>query len=443
MDTIISSMQLLDYAGKLISCIVTVFFVFQFFNTRYERLLSKRLPYIGWAVFCCALNLLIYLFNNPLLNITFWISIILITSKIFYHDSNLSRQRYYMTNVAFVFVYAICEALGCFFIEASVPFMQAGPGENAHIVEFVRTICGSAMVILMYYLFLKRLFNPKRTVRISWGQWAIYAIITAYALINICEILFLIRHGLTDRDYLFLMVDGIFIIVVNLYLFYLLDAFAENKDLKYKLMLYERQAQSNYEYYIKQMENHKKTLAVIHDVRKHMRIADAYEQQGQSEQRKEYVDNFEEMIAPLLMFPYCENAILNIIINDKAEYCKEKNISFDVDIREVDLGFMQPIDITTIFGNLLDNAVEACEASEEKKIQLKIHPFNGLIYMKISNTYINDIQWDEKGRPVSNKGRDHGIGLENVEQTLREYHGSLQMSAKDQVFTTEVMFNRP
>lgn len=442
MDMIISNMQLLDYAGKLISCIVTVFLVFQYFNTRYERQLSKRLPYIGWAVFCCALNLLVYLFNNPFLNITFWISVILITSKVFYYDLVLSKRRYYMMNVAFVFAISVCEAVGGILAETCIRLLHIEIEENASIIGFAFNLACVTASILLYYLFLRRLFIPKRTDRITFGEWAIYVVITAYALVNIGEILFLIKHGLSDRDYVFLMVDGIFIIVVNLYLFYLLDVFAENKDLKYKLMLYERQAQSNYEYYIKQMENHKKTLAVIHDVRKHMRIADAYEQQGQSEQRKEYADNFEEMIAPLLMFPYCENAILNIIINDKAEYCKEKNISFDVDIREVDLGFMQPIDITTIFGNLLDNAVEACEASEEKKIQLKIHPFNGLIYMKISNTYINDIQWDEKGRPVSNKGRDHGIGLENVEQTLQEYHGSLQMSAKEQVFTTEVMFNR-
>ena len=191
------------------------------------------------------------------------------------------------------------------------------------------------------------------------------------------------------------------------------------------------------------MVNNQKTLAVIHDVRKHMRIAEAYGQRGESDKCKEYTEDFEEMIAPLLTFPYCENAILNIILNDKAEYCRNSNISFDVEIADVDFEFMESIDITTIFGNLLDNAVEACEVTKEKRIQFNMHPFNGLIYAKISNTYEGIVKWDGKGIPISEKGEEHGIGLANVKQTLQGYHGSIQLSAQDQIFTVEIMFNQP
>lgn len=141
------------------------------------------------------------------------------------------------------------------------------------------------------------------------------------------------------------------------------------------------------------------------------------------------------------MFPYCENAILNII-NDKVEYCKKREIAFSVDIREVNIDFMKPIDITTIFGNLLDNAVEACEAAEEKEIQLKMYPFNGLVYVLLTNTYAGIIRWNGKGKPISGKGEQHGIGVENVEQALKGYHGSLRLSAQEQMFTAEVMFNK-
>lgn len=443
MNAIFADLQLLDLVGKLISCIVTVFIIFQYFDTRYERLLSLKPLYISWEIFCCLLNLLSYLFNNPFLNITLWVGVILITSKVFYYDDMLSKKRYYITNVVFLFVFSVCESVGGIVVEAGVRIMQIEIEKNTSVIGFVYTICGSISAMLLYYLVLKRLFIQKRADRIYFRQWAIYAIITAYALVNIGEILFLIRHEISAGDYLFLMADGVFIIIVNLYLFYLLDAFTENKDLKYKLLLYERQAKSNYEYYVKQMDNHKKALKVIHDVQKHMRIVDAYEKIGEKDKKKEYVDSFEEMIAPLLMFPYCENAILNIIINDKAEYCKEKDITFDVDIKEANIDFMKPIDITTIFGNLLDNAVEACEEAADKQMQLKICPFNGLVYVQLSNTYAGDIKWDRKGKPMSGKGGHHGIGLENVEQTLKNYHGSIQLSVQEQIFMTEVMFNKP
>lgn len=442
MDTLMTNLQLLDYAGSLISCVVTVFIVFQYFDTRYTRLYEFGFIYVGWEISCCLLNFAGYLLNNPLLNITFWISVILITSKVFYYDPVLSKRRYYMMNVAFVFATSVCEAVGGILAETGIRLMHIEIEKNESIIGFVYILASATASMLLYYLVLRRLFLPKRADRIPFGQWMIYAVITAYALVNIGEILFLIKHELSDGDYLFLMADGLFIIVVNLYLFSLLDAFAENKDLKCKLILYERQAKSNYDYYAKQMDNHKKALAVIHDVRKHMRIADAYEQRGEADKRKEYADDFEEMIAPLLMFPYCENAILNIIINDKVEYCKKREIAFSVDIREVNIDFMKPIDITTIFGNLLDNAVEACEAAEEKEIQLKMYPFNGLVYVLLTNTYAGIIRWNGKGKPISGKGEQHGIGVENVEQALKGYHGSLRLSAQEQMFTAEVMFNK-
>lgn len=443
MDALISSLELLDYVGKLISCMVTVFLVLQYFDTRYTRLYESGFIYTGWEILCCLLNFAGYFCNSPLLNITFWIIIILITSKAFYYDPVLNKRRYYMMNVAFVFATSVCEAVGGILAEAGIRLMHIEIEKNAFVIGFVYNLACATASILLYYLVLRRLFIPKRADRIPFGEWAIYAAITAYALVNIGEILFLIKHELSSGDYLFLMADGLFIIVVNLYLFSLLDAFAENKDLKCKLILYERQAKSNYVYYTKQMDNHKKALAVIHDVRKHMRIADAYEQRGETDKRKEYADDFEEMIAPLLMFPYCENAILNIIINDKVEYCKKRNITFSADIREANIDFMKPIDITTIFGNLLDNAVEACEAAEEKQIHLKMYPFNGLIYVMLTNTYAGNIRWNGKGKPISSKGENHGIGVENVEQALKGYHGSLRLSVQEQLFTAEVMFNKP
>lgn len=439
----ILDLRLLDYVGKLMSCMVSVFLCFRFFDERYIRSYASKYLYMGWKILCCLLNFAGYLFNNPLLNITFWISVILITSRVFYYDPVLNKRRYYIMNVAFVFATSVCEAVGGILAETGIRLMHIEIERNVYIIGFVCNLACATASILLYYLVLRRLFIPKRADRIHFGEWAIYAVITAHALVNIGEILFLIKHELGAGDYLFLMADGLFIIVVNLYLFSLLNAFAENKDLKCKLILYERQAKSNYNYYAKQMDNHMKALAVIHDVRKHMRIAEAYEQSGEADKRKAYADDFEEMIAPLMMFPYCENAILNIIINDKAECCKKKGISFEADLKEVDIEFMKPIDVTTIFGNLLDNAVEACETAKEKKIWMRMYPFNGLVYVKISNTYAGIIKRDGKGKPISDKGGQHGIGLANVEQVLQVYHGNMQLLEQGQIFSAEIMFNRP
>lgn len=214
----------------------------------------------------------------------------------------IKKKRKDATHIVYMLAYSTCEAIGGVIVDAGVRFFHVKQSDS--IVTFVYTMGSSVSAMLLYYLILKRLFINKETQRISARQYTIYAIITAYVLVNIGEILFLINHELSGKDYLFLMVDAAFIIFINLYLFHLLDAFAENKDLKYKIALYERQAKSNYEYYAKQIENHKKALAVIHDVRKHMRIVDDYERIGANSEKEAYVDSFEEMVAPLLVKRY-------------------------------------------------------------------------------------------------------------------------------------------
>ena len=238
------------------------------------------------------------------------------------------------------------------------------------------------------------------------------------------------------------MLDAVLVIVINLYLFYLLDNFTENKDLSYKVALYESQAKSNYDYYTRQVENNKKAASVIHDIKEQMRIMREIKNKQTVSEACGYAEAFEEMIEPLIIKRYSDSAILNIILNEKAEQCKSQAVSFTVDIQPVSLDFMQPIDITTIFGNILDNAIEACSKAEEKRLCLQICPFNEMIYVQLTNTYTGELMWNASGRPITQKGTGHGIGLENVENTLRKYNGSMECSEKDNQFSIEIMFSK-
>lgn len=440
MNVYFADNQLFELIEKFMSCMVSVLMVFRFFDTKYLRTYCSRLLYIGVKVVCCLLNFGIYLFNSPFANISFWIVIILVAGKFFYYDEISNKGKYYLINVAFILAYSTCEAIGG--ILAGIGINAINVNQSETVISFVYTLGSSTSAILLYYFVLKRLFISEKTSRISVSQYTIYSVVTVYVLINIGEILFLIRHQLTSKDYLFLMVDATFVILINLYLFYLLDTFAENKDLRYKLALYESQAQSNYEYYTKKIESQKTAMAVLHDIRKHIKVMEELKQFNISTEMENYTNSFEDMIAPLLVRQYCDNPILNIIINDKADHCEKNGIEFEVEIEKMPIDFMEPIDITTIFGNILDNAIEACEKSEDKKILLMIHPFNDFIYVQLSNSFLGSIKWSAKGRPLSGKGEQHGIGLENVEKALKNYYGNIQFSVENQIFTVEIMISR-
>lgn len=439
MNNIFVDSQMFDIVGRIVSCIVTTYVFFRFIDSKYTRVYQKKIVYNTTKAICCFINLIIYYLNSPIANISFWIVVITLVSGFLYYDEKLSKVKYYFINISFIFAYSVCEGIGGILVGACVKIMNIT--QIGSVISFVCTIGGSTVAILLYYMVLQRLFISEKNKKVSVTQYSIYALISTYVLINIGEILFLMKYNLNNRDYLFLLLVAIFIIIINLYLFYLLDMFSENRDLKYKLALYERQAKSNYEYYAKQIESNKTALSVMHDVRKHIKIMEDLKRTSISVELQKYTDTFESMIEPLLIKQYCDNAILNIIINDKVDYCERHSILFSIEVKNICLNYMKPIDITTIFGNILDNAIEACEKEKQKNICLKIYPFNDFVYVQVSNTFSGKIKWDAKGKPISMRGEGHGIGLENVEKVLQEYNGSIQFSLVEEQFIVEIMFS--
>ena len=435
-----ANLQVFGTVGNLMSCIVSTVIIFHFFDMQYERAYDKKQMYLLIKFLVLAANFLLLRLQNPIVNMSYWLLVILLSSHFLYSNENKKFLSYYMFNMSFLLAYALCEAVGGILVEIGINVLNIQ--QEAWVISFVSIMSSSLTIILLYHLVLRRLFVKEKQKKISAVQYLIYANIAVYILINIGSSLLLLQYELTPKDYAFLLLDALLVIVINLYVFYLLDIFAENKNLKYKLALYEKQAKSNYDYYVKQMESNRKALSVIHDIRKHIRVLEELKTEQVTEQLQEYSDSFEEMILPLIVKQYSDSAILNIIINDKAEHCEKKGIPFDIDIQPVNLDFMQSIDITTIFGNILDNAIEACEKTQEKKISLKIYPFNGLIYVEVANTFCEPVHMDKLGKPQSMKGEGHGIGLENVEHALRQYNGDIQYTIADEYFRVEIMFSR-
>lgn len=432
-------LQLLDYLGKFMSCTVTVFVFSQYFDTKYVRRYHSRLLYAAMGILCLLVNYLLYLKNNPAVNTTFWLVVTVLAGGVLYSDSYLGRVKYFAVNYVFVLSCAVCEAVGVMLVNAADYFLHLDLDQA--VFEFVRTVSGSATLILLYYLVLKRIFIRKKAERVLIAQYLIYAVAAVYVLVNIGEILAFGTQETEGIAFRLMILNAFVGIFLNLYLFYLLDSFAENKELKYRITLYEKQEKLNYEYYAKQADNYTTAMSVLHDIRKHVRVLEELGQGEECLEMRKYANDFENMLSPLLRKYYCRNAILNIIINEKMDFCVRNEIEFLAEVGAIEIDFMEPTDITTVFGNLLDNALEACKGSEKSRVILKGGYFNSLIYIQLFNSYSGKPRWDSRGFPLSDKGEQHGIGLRNVEKILKKYNGSMEFSMEDGMFMVKLLFS--
>lgn len=155
-------------------------------------------------------------------------------------------------------------------------------------------------------------------------------------------------------------------------------------------------------------------------------IEELYENGGN--QGRQYVEDLHQMLNELGQQYYTSNRMLNIILNDKVKLAKQKSIKIDVKIGDVCLEKMRELDITTIFANLLDNAIEAAEETEDKFVEIKadrVYEFN---IFKITNS------WEKNYR----KENHAGIGLQNVKKALETYEGTLQMKEENGMYQSIV-----
>ena len=148
------------------------------------------------------------------------------------------------------------------------------------------------------------------------------------------------------------------------------------------------------------------------------------------------------MLLPLVPRKYVSNDILNIILNDKAEVAKKNNVEFKCLMEETDYSFMKNSDITTIFSNLLDNALEACLKKKGNRwIDIKTSSQRNILVIEIRNS-TGEKPFLRGGRLVSQKGRNHGLGLKNVEKVVAEYEGTIDYRIQEKEFDCNIILNK-
>lgn len=229
------------------------------------------------------------------------------------------------------------------------------------------------------------------------------------------------------------IVDICFLVFMNLYILYLFSYQSRNRKLKEELKTFQRQSEMQYHYYEKLEEKYESSRKLIHDMRNHLQSIEALCQMSRSEAGNAYARDMHRMLDSFAQRQYTDSHMLNIILNDKAETARQKNIHMEVRIGKIQLGHMKDMDVTTVFANLLDNALEAAERSGDKRyITVKADSFREFSVVKICNSY--DPAADKNGKDSVHRG----IGLGNVRQTLKRCGGGMDIEEKDREFAVSI-----
>ena len=193
-----------------------------------------------------------------------------------------------------------------------------------------------------------------------------------------------------------------------------------------------------------EMEN---TSRLRHDLRHHLNALGALNAQGMQEEITEYLKQYSAVYYRLDRQKFSGDPVVDSVLEYYLALAGEAHILVNCQVSLEGTSGVEPVDMTVLLGNCLENALEALRQLPEGQRQLSIEfmPVNAMLLLRIQNTCkLSHGSGEPAGWEAfaSSKGPGRqGVGLRSVTAIAEKYDGSAQFQCKDGLFTTRVFLN--
>ena len=251
-------------------------------------------------------------------------------------------------------------------------------------------------IFQMFYNYVFFFFDENHTMY-SWDAYAVFFISIAGAIYSIFLTLSLaIKNILSDR---------------------------QNRELQSFMHMQKQQ----YDYQLQQ------SVAVRrfkHDLVNHIGVLRELMNEKKTEEAKEYIDTIWDIQDEFDLKIYTGDSFLDIIMNYYSYLADKENIEFVVSGKLTGEMHLEMFDLTTLMGNILQNAIEATRKAAIPKIRVELIEHKKEFFIVVSNS-VDEIIDTQKGLSMTSKKdkENHGFGLKNIVTTVEKYHGEYYMES--------------
>lgn len=159
-----------------------------------------------------------------------------------------------------------------------------------------------------------------------------------------------------------------------------------------------------------------------------------------------YLDDLEKSVSLYNSAVRTGNETLDIVLTDKRLHCATHEIQFTCMADGSGVAFMETMDIFSLFGNILDNAIE-CETNlppDMRFIHLAVRTVNRMLTIHAENHFEDSLQFRDR-LPITTKADkdSHGYGMMSVRHIVEKYNGSFSISTQDKLFQIDIVMPIP
>lgn len=238
--------------------------------------------------------------------------------------------------------------------------------------------------------------------------------------------------GSTILPVIFATIFVLIIICISLYNKFL-SIIEENTNYRFKLELDKMEQ----EYSAKLDDKLNQLHSLRHDMKNHLIVIDGYASQHNDRKIHEYIHNISEDLS-LTNTVNSGSHIVSALIAEKEDKAKSQNIRCEINISTPGIN-IDDFSITTIIGNLFDNAIKAASECEHGWIRFSLTQTGSYMNIVIENSYSGNII-ENNGEFTSTKNDKvlpHGIGIKNVRKVVSNLNGQIDFSYSSECFSVK------
>ena len=282
--------------------------------------------------------------------------------------------------------------------------------EQIRLYFYVNVI--SAAQVWLLYLLINR--GKNRLTMKQWALCAVFLFSQEGILFNYLRILAL---NPTLNNTVYLIVLMFTCVILNAFLVQYVLSTSQRERLRAENQMLAAQIDGQLKHYNAIAEQYEMLRQIRHDVSKHLETMERMLRNGNTVQAEKYITHLKEDFHAVPM-SLCQNLVVDALLHNYQERAEDKNIdiTFQTQIPN-DLG-VDNADLVCTFGNLLDNAFEACEGHQTPKIFLSCAVLKNYLVISIRNTIGTSAK-----KQAHSYGTERGIGTRILNHIAAKYNG--------------------
>jgi len=409
----------------------------------YDNFELKKNVYISLSILVL-LSILEYFMNylnhnNFIINMIFFVILNIIYSKITFNVSYKDSIFHSLLLAAIILTTEVLVEAA----ESSLFHIPIDAYKNNIAVLIISGILCKLLCLIICKL-LSSLFSYKKSNKIKDMKKSFILILYPVMTMVILALFLYASAKYSFSDYLNLA--GVIISLISIVLCCFIFIFNQTiQKQEYELISLQSENQKNeinrtfYELLEKNNENQR---ILVHDIKHHL---SSLSSMNNIEDVKKYLANIQYEFDEYQYIGKSKNKMLDLILGKYSHICKTNNINFIVDVRSSNLSFIEDNDLSSLLGNLLDNAVEATKSIENSEISLVTKKGKNFDFISVVNSC------DKPPKKQGNKllttksnALFHGYGVKSIEKIANKYNGICNWEYKedDKTFHFNIIFNK-